>query len=94
LLQLADNFITDVATMSSKLAKHRGSKILDVQDVVLHLKKNWGIDIPGYAHVDGGNAPAIIRKSDTAAHRRRLNAVRKSQADRTKRGGQKRKRTD
>ena len=37
LLEMADDFIEDVATFGCMLAKHRGSDTLDVQDVQLHL---------------------------------------------------------
>jgi histone H3/H4 len=37
LLEIAEEFVDDVARKSCELAKHRKSKILDVQDVQLHL---------------------------------------------------------
>jgi len=46
-LQLADDFLDKVIKQSLRLAQHRGSKSLDVQDVQMILAKHWGIVIPG-----------------------------------------------
>ena len=46
-LQLADDFLDKVTRQSLRLAQHRGSRMLDVQDVQLALKKQWGIVVPG-----------------------------------------------
>ena len=46
-LQLADDFLDKVCKQSLRIAAHRGSKVLDVQDVQLVLAKQWGIVIPG-----------------------------------------------
>lgn len=46
-LQLADDFLDKVINQSMRLAQHRGSKSLDVQDVQLILAKHWGIVVPG-----------------------------------------------
>jgi transcription initiation factor TFIID subunit 12 len=46
-LQLADDFLEKVTRQSIRLAHHRGSKTLDVQDVQMVLSKQWGIVIPG-----------------------------------------------
>ncbi|CAJ1931818.1 unnamed protein product [Cylindrotheca closterium] len=46
-LQLADDFLDKVIRQSLRLAQHRGSKSLDVQDVQMILAKHWGIVIPG-----------------------------------------------
>lgn len=46
-LQLADDFLDKVIRQSLRLAQHRGSKTLDVQDVQLVLAKHWGIVVPG-----------------------------------------------
>ena len=47
LLQLADDFLDRVTRQSIKMAQHRGSKTLDVQDLQLVLAKQWGITVPG-----------------------------------------------
>jgi transcription initiation factor TFIID subunit 12 len=46
-LQLADDFLDKVTKQSIRLAQHRGSKTMDVQDVQLALSKQWGIEVPG-----------------------------------------------
>jgi transcription initiation factor TFIID subunit 12 len=46
-LQLADDFLDKVTKQSIRLAQHRGSKTMDVQDVQLALSKQWGIVVPG-----------------------------------------------
>lgn len=47
LLQLLDDFTDKVVQQSIRIAQHRGSKTLDVQDVQLILEKQWGIVVPG-----------------------------------------------
>ena len=47
LLQLTDDFLDKVCKQSLRLATHRGSTTMDVQDVQLVLAKQWGIIIPG-----------------------------------------------
>ncbi|GKY94056.1 hypothetical protein MPSEU_000372200 [Mayamaea pseudoterrestris] len=47
LLRMADDFLDKVCASSLTLAQHRGSKVLDVQDVQMVLQKQWKISIPG-----------------------------------------------
>lgn len=54
LLEMADGFMDKVTHDALKLAKHRGSNMLDVVDVALALKKGYGIEVPG---LGGPSAP-------------------------------------
>ena len=47
LLEMADGFIDKVTQDALKLAKHRGSNMLEVVDVALALKKGYDIEVPG-----------------------------------------------
>ena len=47
LLRMADDFLDNVVKRGMRLAKHRGSDRLDVQDLSLVLRKGWGITVPG-----------------------------------------------
>lgn len=59
LLQLADDFLDKVCKQSLRLATHRGSAVMEVQDVQLVLAKQWGIVIPGLG-------PPILNKARVA----------------------------
>lgn len=47
LLQLADDFLEKLVKQSTRLANHRNSKTLDIQDVQMTLWKQWDIVVPG-----------------------------------------------
>ncbi|KAI1809108.1 transcription initiation factor TFIID subunit A-domain-containing protein [Poronia punctata] len=47
-LTVADNFVDDVLHMSCRLAKERGSKVLEIRDMQLALERVYNIRIPGY----------------------------------------------
>jgi transcription initiation factor TFIID subunit 12 len=46
-LQPTDNLLNKVTWQILRLAQHRGSKTLDVQDLQIVLAKHWGIVVPG-----------------------------------------------
>ncbi|KAI1131390.1 hypothetical protein F5Y10DRAFT_233577 [Nemania abortiva] len=47
-LSVADNFVDDVLHMACRLAKERGSKVLEIRDIQLVLERVFNIRIPGY----------------------------------------------
>lgn len=73
-LQLADDFLDQVTRQSIRMAQHRGSKTLDVQDLQLVLSKQWGIVVPGLgaptfrpSKVAGARAPISKATSSVSA---------------------------
>lgn len=81
-LQLADDFLDKVTKQSLRLAQHRGSKTLDVQDVQLALQKQWGIVVPGLGPPNLVRPPAkpANRTSASAATKRRSSSAESSKA--------------
>ncbi|ODV95649.1 hypothetical protein PACTADRAFT_42094 [Pachysolen tannophilus NRRL Y-2460] len=49
LLDLCDEFVTNVTSFSCRLAKHRKVEKMNLKDVQLHLERNWNIRVPGYS---------------------------------------------
>jgi histone H3/H4 len=49
LLELADDFLENLISAGSVLAKHRGSDVLEVRDVALHMERAWDMRLPGYS---------------------------------------------
>ncbi|KAI1136491.1 hypothetical protein F5Y05DRAFT_391453 [Hypoxylon sp. FL0543] len=47
-LNVADNFIDSVLHSACRLAKERGSKVLEIRDIQLVLERVYNIRIPGY----------------------------------------------
>nr|CCA15049.1 conserved hypothetical protein [Albugo laibachii Nc14] len=68
LLEMADQFVNDVVQLSSQLARHRGSSVLEGSDLQFHLAKSYGISLTGYFPKDetfvDSNAKATV--SNTA----------------------------
>jgi transcription initiation factor TFIID subunit 12 len=62
-LRLADDFLENVCKMSLKLAQHRGSKVLDIQDVQLVLQKHYSISIPGLPPLPKPSVKAVASRS-------------------------------
>lgn len=48
LLDLADDFVSNVTAFALRIAKHRKSSTVDSKDIQLHLERNWDIRVPGY----------------------------------------------
>ncbi|KAI2616863.1 hypothetical protein GGR54DRAFT_609142 [Hypoxylon sp. NC1633] len=47
-LNVADNFVDNVIHAACRLAKERGSKVLEIRDLQLVIERNYNIRIPGY----------------------------------------------
>lgn len=72
LLDLADEFVTNVTSFACRLAKHRKSDNLDVKDIQLHLEKNWNIRIPGYS---SDEIRSVRKWVPSAAHNQRIQGI-------------------
>ncbi|AGO13680.1 AaceriAGL195Cp [[Ashbya] aceris (nom. inval.)] len=77
LLDLADDFITNVTSFACRLAKHRKSDNLDVRDIQLHLERNWNIRIPGYA---ADEIRSTKKWNPTPAYSQKLQGISSSRA--------------
>ena len=75
-LQLADDFLDKVTRQATRLALHRGSKIVDVQDLQIVLAKNFGIVVPGLGlpTIRPIKPAPVASKSSTAAKRKSATA--------------------
>ncbi|XP_053208393.1 transcription initiation factor TFIID subunit 12-like [Panonychus citri] len=80
LLNIADDFVDNVVTNACKLAKHRGSKTLEVKDVQLTLEKDWNLFIPGFGSLPLANEFKQLYKKSPAieAHKQRLALIKKT----------------
>jgi histone H3/H4 len=74
LMEIADEFIESVTTFACQLAKHRKSDRLQVQDVQLHLERNYNIHMPGYSVEDVRSLRKPVNTM-TAAHLQRLKLI-------------------
>ena len=72
LLDLADEFVTNVTAFACRLAKHRKSDNLDVKDVQLNLEKNWNIRIPGYS---SDEIRSVRKWAPSNAHNQRISGI-------------------
>lgn len=52
MLELADDFVDSVTSMSAILARQRHSNKIELRDVQHHLSRTWGMDVPGYTQMD------------------------------------------
>ena len=77
LLQLADDFVEEVAMQSHKLAKLRNADVIDVKDVALHLEREWDIVVPG---TSGEELKPYKRPQKRGTKTQREAKVRKSMA--------------
>jgi transcription initiation factor TFIID subunit 12 len=75
LMLIAEDFVESVAGFSCRIANHRGSKVLEVKDVQLHLEKSWNMRIHGYSDDD---VKVNHRPPINESHRQRLSAVRRA----------------
>lgn len=63
ILQVADDFVDQVLHSACRLAKVRGSEVLEIRDIQLVLERNYNIRIPGYA----SDEVRTVRKFQPAA---------------------------
>ncbi|KAI5863642.1 hypothetical protein GGS23DRAFT_508270 [Durotheca rogersii] len=63
-LSVADNFVDNVLHTACRLAKERGSKVLEIRDIQLVLERVYNIRIPGYT----SDELRIVRKVQPAAN--------------------------
>jgi len=76
LIQIADEFIDNVANFACTLAKHRKSDTLEVKDIALHLERNWNIRIPGYSSTE--DLKPYKKATIPESHKQRLALIRKT----------------
>ncbi|KAL8526321.1 hypothetical protein ACS0TY_015512 [Phlomoides rotata] len=75
LVDIAEDFVDSITTFGCSLAKHRKSSTLEAKDILLHLEKNWNLNLPGF----GGDEIRTYKKPIVSeVHKERLAAVRKS----------------
>lgn len=74
LLDVADEFIESVVNFSCRLAKHRKTDTLGVEDVKMVLDKEWNIRVMGFAD-DKIDAKKRTTKEGNKEHKAKLAAV-------------------
>lgn len=75
LLQIADDFIDNVATAACLVAKHRKANTVEVKDVQLHLEQNWNMLIPGFGSEE---LRPYKKAATTEAHKQRMALIKKT----------------
>ncbi|CAG8461301.1 15097_t:CDS:2 [Funneliformis mosseae] len=78
LLEIADEFISSVASFACLLAKHRKSETLEVKDLQLHLERNWNIRIPGFA---SDEIRSVRKPVVSVGHQQKIAAVMQAKAN-------------
>lgn len=56
---LIEEFVANVTTFASRLAKHRKASHVEAKDVSVHLERNWNLRIPGFP----GDEVSIVRRT-------------------------------
>ena len=74
LLDIADEFIESVVNFSCRLAKHRKTDTLGVEDVKLVLEKEWNIKVMGFAD-DKSDVRRRTVKEGNKDHKAKVSAV-------------------
>ena len=72
ILELADEFFDNVVTSACKLAKLRGSNMLDIRDLQLILQRQYNIRIPGYSTDE---VRTVRKVQPTASYFQKVNAI-------------------
>eukprot|EP00742_Colponemidia_sp_Colp-10_P010026 GILJ01010978.1.p1 GENE.GILJ01010978.1~~GILJ01010978.1.p1 ORF type:complete len:117 (-),score=17.83 GILJ01010978.1:129-479(-) len=76
LLDLANDFIDNVARTSSSLAQHRKSETLEVKDVKFNLENQWNIRVPGFGSEE---AKPYKKQPVDPLHKQRMALVKRTQ---------------
>ncbi|KAB7504984.1 Transcription initiation factor TFIID subunit 12 [Armadillidium nasatum] len=75
LMSIADDFIESTVNAACRLAKHRGSRTLEVKDIQMYLEKNWHMWIPGFGTEE---LKPYKRAPTTEAHKAKVSVTKKS----------------
>ncbi|PSS01377.1 Transcription initiation factor TFIID subunit like [Actinidia chinensis var. chinensis] len=77
LVDIADEFVESITTFGCSLAKHRKSNTLEAKDILLHLERNWNMNLPGFS---GDEIKCYRKPFASDIHRERLAAIKRSMA--------------